>query len=95
MRKVNIDALALLPIANDLGYIIECLAVDYTGEAKSELRALIGKTDDYEHPMVQGLLQEHRGVFEKALELIYERRLHEAAGLLNNVSREVWQHILF
>jgi len=95
VTKVNIEALALLPIANDLAYICECLALDYTGEAKSELSALIKKVEQTDNTVVRGSMLQHCGSLADAIVLLRDTRKGEAAGNISRVCRDVWHQMLY
>jgi hypothetical protein len=76
---------------NDLSYILECLANDHTGEARTALsslcRSIRGRDSEFVHPAVQSTLP----TLEEALLLYRERHSHETALNLSNVFREWWR----
>jgi hypothetical protein len=95
VTKVNIEALALLPIANDLAYICECLALDYTVEAKTELSALIKTVEQTDNTVVRGVMLQHCGSLADSIALLRDTRQHEAAGNISRIGRDVWHQILY
>ena len=80
------DTTFLKPL-DDMAYVLECQAVDYTGELKSELGTLCRKVREtapgYEAPAVQASLAD----LEKALDCYQSDRRREGASLLSAVSR--------
>lgn len=94
MTKVNIEALALLPIANDLAYICECLARDYTGEAKTELSALIDTVEKSDNQVVRDAMLRQCGTLADTISLIRDMKKEHAAGYIGSISRSVWDLML-
>jgi len=78
----------LLKPLNDLSYLLECAALDYTGELKTELRALcksLGAGYSHIPEAAQSLPK-----LERALELYRTDRKAEGASQLVAVSRFWW-----
>lgn len=75
---------------NDLAYVIECAALDYTGELKSELSSLCQLIRDgapgYEAPELRAALPQ----LEAALNSFRGHNTGQGAGILSTVSRELW-----
>lgn len=78
-----------LSILNDLAYIIECLALEYTGEAKSEISDLCDKLDKTQNPVYR----EVRSKLDDVVIQIRKYDLHQAAGLLSAINRKLWNEI--
>jgi hypothetical protein len=80
----------LLKPLNDLAYAIECAALDYNGELKSELSALCSVIREgapgYEAHEVKSALP----ALENALEAFHSRQGEAGASLLAKVSRDWW-----
>lgn len=84
----------LLKPLNDIAYLCECGAQDYTGELKSELSALCTRISDkapaYEDPAVQAELTN----LEQALECYRHGNKPQGAILLACVSRRWWSSVI-
>lgn len=80
----------LLKPLNDLAYLIECAALDYTGEVKSELsvlcEAIQQRASGYEAHEVQSALPK----LESALEAFHSRQKGSGISILAAVSRDWW-----
>ena len=83
-----------LTILNDLAYILECLAVGITGEAKTEMSALIGKLEKIEDSSEAKIYEEaHRKIVE-AYKCLSNFDRDAAAGILSSISRKLWHRVL-
>lgn len=83
-----------LVILNDLAYIIECVVLGYTGEAKSEIGALSRKLEDIENPAEAERYEVVYPKLDEAKDSLYKLDLHHAAGILSGISRSLWDRIL-
>ena len=76
----------------ELSYVIECLANDYTGEAKSELSALVKLVEADDRFAFPG----HRDVARElgeALASLAGADIRSGASVLTRVSRKLWQQV--
>lgn len=76
-----------------LGYIIECLALDYTGEAKSELSGLVGLLATDERFAFPGGA-EVAGKLGEARACLISSDTRSCAGILSQVSRDLWKQAM-
>jgi hypothetical protein len=80
----------LLKPLNDLAYLVECAALDYNGELRSELSILCQviqqRASGYEAHEVQSVLPK----LQSALEAIHSRQKSSATSILVGVSRDWW-----
>ncbi len=88
---MNEDMKSDLKVLEHLSCVIECLSLDYTGEAKHEITMLAesikeGKMGSESASLVETL--------ESAHELLMSERKGEAASILSRVSRQLWKKVL-
>lgn len=83
-----------LMILNDLAYITECVALTYTGEARSEIRDLRSKLEEIEDPEEGERYANLYTSLEEIESCLYALDIHRAAGLLSSISRARWRSIL-
>ena len=78
-----------LMILNDMAYIIECVALDYSREARNEIDLLIANLEKVA-PDSSGICIK----LEQAKNCISNRQIRTAAGILSGVSRSFWDKML-
>lgn len=83
-----------LVILNDLAYITECMALTFTGKAKSEICALRSRLEEIEDPEEGERYVNLYTSLDEIESCLYELDLHKAAGHLSSISRSLWHHIL-
>ena len=83
-----------LTILNDLAYIIECVALGYTGEAKSEIGALRLKLEGIENVAEAERYEEAYLKLDVVKNCYHNHDIHRAAGILSGISRSLWDRIL-
>lgn len=83
-----------LMILDDLTYIIECVALTYTGEAKSGIDALRAKMEEIENPAKANGYAEALLKLDEAKSSLYAHDIRRAAGILSSISRSLWKRIL-
>jgi hypothetical protein len=83
--------ITLLKFLDDLAYVFESVACDYTGEGKTELSRLCDKLQNGEYKIEERA--ETLAKCNAALELYYERHYHEGSRILSQISRELWRKI--
>ncbi len=76
----------------ELGYVIECLANDYTGEAKSELSALVKLVEEDDRFAFPGHRDVARELGEAHASLI-AGDIRSGASTLTRISRLLWQQV--
>lgn len=91
MKRVNQDALELLPVLEHLDYIIGCVAIDATGEAKRELRRLLDVLGEGQE-LVQKMPTEAAELVE-AEECFKRNEYSQATGLLVRASHWLWDRV--
>lgn len=93
-RKALICDLKLL---DDLAYVIECVALNYTGEAKSSISMLCQKFEAAEK-LSSGSGDYHDVLSQLRAADAHLRRdvadIYGAAGVLSRISRSLWERLL-
>lgn len=83
--------ITLLKFLDDLAYVFESVACDYTGEGKTELSRLCDELQngDYKIEDRAEILAKCR----EALKLYYGMHYHEGSRILSHISRDLWRKI--
>lgn len=92
MTKVNIEALALLPVLGHVDAVINSVAVTATSEAKFELFKLLGMLET-NHELA-GKLADEIDRLKAADEAFTKSNYRHAAVTLVGVSETLWRRIL-
>jgi|GEM_PF-3163165 len=82
-----------LHVLEHLGFVLECLAEDVRGEAKSELGSLARALESDKRYAIAGA-QERAHKLSEALMLLRGDDARGAAAILARVSRELWKRVL-
>ena len=84
--------ISILKTLEHLGYVIECAAVDYMGEVKTELSSLCEKLEcdsEYSFERSEKIARDLRQALEN-----YRRRENMAGSSgLSRVNRELWRMV--
>lgn len=88
MRALSADLLRPL---DDLAWLLECAALTYTGELKSELDGLCVRIREREDGYTAEPVRTALPQLEAALAAYRADRPLDGAGLLSRVSRAWWQ----
>lgn len=83
-----------LVVLNSLAYIIECVALTYAGEAKTEIDKLCVKLEELNKPPNEGRYQDVGIRLDEAKACLYKQDLRGAAGILSSISRSLWDWTL-
>lgn len=83
-----------LMILEHIAYIIECVALRYTGEAKTEIGALIKILEEIEQPAEARWYEDARHRLGEVKDCLYDSDVPGAAGLLSSISRLLWNRTL-
>lgn len=92
MTKVNIEALALLPVLEHVDAVIGSVAVTATSEAKFELFKLLGMLET-NHELASKLVDEIEQL-KAADQAFTERNYRHATVTLVGVSEKLWRRML-
>lgn len=84
----------LLKPLNELCYLLECAAVDYTGELKSELLILCSRIENREPGFDLPVLEQSLPRLREALECYRRGDRSTGATRLAGVSRDWWNAAL-
>lgn len=75
-----------------LSYTLECITLDYMGEAKESIRDLINRLSESNMYAI-----DNRDAIVKtlqhALELICDEKIGHGASILGKLNRELWTHV--
>jgi len=81
-----------LQILDDMAHIIECIALTYTGEAKSELSGLIARLEG--DPKIAASFAAELAKLNEAMSLFRSDKYPHATSVLVSVNRTLWARAL-
>lgn len=79
-----------LSILNDLAYIMECLILDYTGEARGEIGLLADKLARIKDPAEAEKYREASLQLEEVRATLSGSGIERAKPILSRISRQLW-----
>ena len=86
-KAINMSDLHLL---NELSYILECIASEYTGEAKSAIEDVKSQIDTDTYPLQTSLVT----TLDYVHSLLQEPNVTRAAKTLTPVIRNLWNDVI-
>jgi hypothetical protein len=91
--SMNSEMKKYLSVLEHLSYILECVILDYTGEAKTELERLCKRIETNSNYQFESCQTTYDGLSE-VLGAYQRKDYRKAASILSRITRQTWKMFL-